>query len=636
MLENYGRRLYSSFTDAQNFWAYYSRFQGKRCFYWINRSFKVPIESSLLHFDLEWYTPLRDPKASEKLDTICTAINCALPSPVRILRENLSRVVPNNLFYNSYHLYALVTLEHNAQGCMRTFVINNIWPRLRDRPDMWCGRKKRPIMDLTIYTMNRPFRVPGSSKYDDYHPLPLPSRQLFTDTRMADRRTPPDLSTKQLNISKLVDEQPFHLSKNNKRSSGSHDRKIKGSCTVPTALSFMQDTKTPVVSRKLKRRRILAATDSEVSNSASASEAKKMESSAPKGWRVAGPTPGPYQEPKNQSKFNKSCPQKLEKPDILPIEAVGEGPSTFISGMETDDKPLGRILCPVTGCKNNYGRGYIRSYFIYKHIHAHNAILTQSAEEREKVSHALSEYGNNVLCKGCCRVVAQTNANWLCGSCNSLSETGKVSPALSDRQRNSITESIRSANRTRLRVLTEVPKSLRRSWSDCVATTLLKFSVAKTDEESFLALESWVKLKSVLVLPLKSGKRRTSSNRKFHSEQMRNWMAGNEDVYWQKANDVEQERQRLFNKKKECSWNELNARDKYAVDQNSFQKEIGALSNEQKRKFKRVKNLLNVGEVSKAMSALLSNGIAKVDDQVLNQLKEKHPPRSDCKASYKN
>ena len=195
VLENYGRRLYSSFTDAQNFWAYYSRFQGKRCFYWINRSFKVPSESSLLHFDLEWYTPLRDPKASEKLDTICTAINCALPSPVRILRENLSRIAPNNLFYNSYHLYALVTLEHNAQGCMKTFVINNIWPRLRDRPDMWCGRKKKPIMDLKIYTMNRPFRVPGSSKYDDYHPLPLPSRQLFTDTRMADRRTPPDLST---------------------------------------------------------------------------------------------------------------------------------------------------------------------------------------------------------------------------------------------------------------------------------------------------------------------------------------------------------------------------------------------------------------------------------------------------------
>ena len=51
------------------------------------------------------------------------------------------------------------------------------------------------------------------------------------------------------------------------------------------------------------------------------------------------------------------------------------------------------------------------------------------------------------------------------------------------------------------------------------------------------------------------------------------------------------------------------------------------LSTEQKKKFKRVKNLINVGEVSKAMSALLSNGVAKVDKEVLNQLKNKHPSR---------
>ena len=38
-------------------------------------------------------------------------------------------------------------------------------------------------------------------------------------------------------------------------------------------------------------------------------------------------------------------------------------------------------------------------------------------------------------------------------------------------------------------------------------------------------------------------------------------------------------------------------------------------------------NLLNVGEVSKAMSAILSNGVADVNDEVLNQLKTKHPTR---------
>ena len=94
VLENRGRRLYGSFRDAEHFWAYYSKFEGKRCFYWINRSFEVSTESSLLHFDLEWYTPSRDPTANEKVDAICSVINSNLPTPVKILREDLSRTAP--------------------------------------------------------------------------------------------------------------------------------------------------------------------------------------------------------------------------------------------------------------------------------------------------------------------------------------------------------------------------------------------------------------------------------------------------------------------------------------------------------------------------------------------------------------
>ena len=75
VLESWGRRLYGSFVNAQHFWAaYYPRFKGKRCFYWINRSFEVPGESSQLHFDVEWFTPIRDPTAGEKPDDICTLI----------------------------------------------------------------------------------------------------------------------------------------------------------------------------------------------------------------------------------------------------------------------------------------------------------------------------------------------------------------------------------------------------------------------------------------------------------------------------------------------------------------------------------------------------------------------------------
>ena len=94
----------------------------------------------------------------------------------------------------------------------------------------------------------------------------------------------------------------------------------------------------------------------------------------------------------------------------------------------------------------------------------------------------------------------------------------------------------------------------------------MKFSAAKTDEESFLALESWVKLKAVLVLPLRVSKSRTSSGRKFHQEQMRNWLAGNEDECWQKAKKVEEERQRLFKKRKKWPFNEAKSQEKHIED----------------------------------------------------------------------
>ena len=43
--------------------------------------------------------------------------------------------------------------------------------------------------------------------------------------------------------------------------------------------------------------------------------------------------------------------------------------------------------------------------------------------------------------------------------------------------------------------------------------------------------------------------------------------------------------------------------------------------------YERAKNYASVGEVSKAMAAITSNGIALVDNKVLKQLQSKHPPR---------
>ena len=200
VLEHYSRRLYTSFSDAGEFWNYYSTFRGKRCFYWINRSYEKTWEASLLHLDIEWYTNSRDTQTAHKLLTICKAVNAALPCEVEILREDLSRDISPNKFKNSFHLYAMVTLSHNAKTCMQPFVTEKIWGSLKHMKSMYCGLTKKPIIDLGIYTKNRNFRVPGSSKYHGFKYVPLPTRAFFMATRMADRLENPDLSIEQLNL----------------------------------------------------------------------------------------------------------------------------------------------------------------------------------------------------------------------------------------------------------------------------------------------------------------------------------------------------------------------------------------------------------------------------------------------------
>ena len=98
--------------------------------------------------------------------------------------------------------------------------------------------------------------------------------------------------------------------------------------------------------------------------------------------------------------------------------------------------------------------------------------------------------------------------------------------------------------------MSDIPKSLRRLWGSCVTATLMKFATAKTELESFIALECWVKLKSSLVLPLKAGKQRKRASHKFHERQMLRWLAGEYNECWKTAIEIEQRRQALLNKKK--------------------------------------------------------------------------------------
>ena len=142
-----------------------------------------------------------------------------------------------------------------------------------------------------------------------------------------------------------------------------------------------------------------------------------------------------------------------------------------------------RIDCPVTGCRNCGGKGYKRSYII-RHMRDHVTELKRSSEERDKVSKKLREFSNHVCCKDCCFVVADANNSGLCRVCaRSSVPSNKIINPLADTERAAVQKRIRSANRTKIRILSEIPNTLRRLWSNCVAATLAKFADAKTELE---------------------------------------------------------------------------------------------------------------------------------------------------------
>ena len=76
-----------------------------------------------LYFDIEWYSESEDHSEGERLAMIKDAIKTCLPRPCQITEEPLSRPHPKYGWKNSWQLYTDVSLEHNADGCMKPFVI---------------------------------------------------------------------------------------------------------------------------------------------------------------------------------------------------------------------------------------------------------------------------------------------------------------------------------------------------------------------------------------------------------------------------------------------------------------------------------------------------------------------------------
>ena len=117
---------------------------------------------------------------------------------------------------------------------------------------------------------------------------------------------------------------------------------------------------------------------------------------------------------------------------------------------------------------------------------------------------------------------------------------------------------------------------MRRLWADCVSAVLYEFAKARTELESFAALEKWVKLKSALVLPLRGGKQRYSASQKFHSDQMELWFSGEYEECWLKAIAIETERQTLIKKKNQS---QSNASTKKLLQTMNFEDDLTQITN---------------------------------------------------------
>ena len=71
---------------------------------------------------------------------------------------------------------------------------------------------------------------------------------------------------------------------------------------------------------------------------------------------------------------------------------------------------------------------------------------------------------------------------------------------------------------------------------------LERVASAKTDEDAYTALEAWAKLKVVLILPTRGGRKKRESRMRTHRRLMLQWIAGNIEECWRERLRIEQER----------------------------------------------------------------------------------------------
>ena len=221
------------------------------------------------------------------------------------------------------------------------------------------------------------------------------------------------------------------------------------------------------------------------------------------------------------------------------------------------------------------------------------------------------------------KLVLRATNNDICPKCHKERpyRTNNVQ-TLSNNERKLAVTNIQNANQTKLKIMEDIPARLRRLWGQCVTSVLDRLAHAKTDDDAFKAYESWAKLKSVLVLPIRGGYKKQHTRTRFHRRQMTLWIAGNTEDCWTNALAIERERaSKRRNSRKNKQHDQHNTG---AIDRRTNER----LTADKERRHMRVKRLVNHGEWSKAMGALLSNGTADITGNILAELRKKHPPRN--------
>ena len=116
-----------------------------------------------------------------------------------------------------------------------------------------------------------------------------------------------------------------------------------------------------------------------------------------------------------------------------------------------------------------------------------------------------------------------------------------------------------------------------------MAATIQLKVVDKTESEALRAEEAWAMFRACLVQPLRAGRQRKFSARKHWERLLTEWKAGNRQEVWDQA--VEIERQRHFKRR----------------GRKPAKKPVRQTKEEQA--YRRVKNLVSMDELSKAISA---------------------------------